>query len=350
MPETKYKYNASLVEYDLCLEIFDSFNLKVSDLLPTRNAFLVKTDKGDKLLKKIDFSEEELKYIKSAVNYIKKDFQRISDFVETKEKSISLIYGNKLYCILDIIDGKKCDYGSGVDIGIAAKGLGELHKASEGFRYNLNSRTVNGKIISFIKRKKEELELFKNIINLYEKKNEFDEIFMDNVDYYTNKIDNSLEILAKSQYFKLCSEEDKIALCHHDLIHHNILIQNEEAYFIDFDSAIIDLKVHDLSNFINNVKKNESFDMEKAALIIHNYCESSSLDLREAEVLYGLLSFPEEFYNISKDYYSRRKKWDEESFVIKLKKKLEGREKNEEVLKGFKTILIPGKKMLQEKY
>jgi CotS family spore coat protein len=170
---------------------------------------------------------------------------------------------------------------------------------------------------------------------MHNTKNQFDTIFLSNVDYYIDEIKKSIDILEKSPYYKICSEEDKIVLCHHDLAHHNIIIKDNEAYFIDFDYSIIDIKVHDLCNFINKVIKNFAFDEEKAEQIINCYSSVNNIDSRELKVLYGMLTFPDDFYSISKDYYTRLKQWDKEVFIGRLIKKCEYKEFRKEFLKSF---------------
>lgn len=175
---------------------------------------------------------------------------------------------------------------------------------------------------------------------MHEYKSEFDKIFLENVNYHMTEMKKSIDLLEKSYFYKLCSEEDKIVLCHHDLAYHNILINNEEAYFIDFDYAIIDLKVHDLCNFISKVIKNFAFDTEKAASIVYDYCTTNSLDKRELHVLYGMLYFPEDFYSISRDYYTKRKDWEEEVFLDRLNKKVEYKEDRCEFFDEFKRKIL----------
>jgi len=46
------------------------------------------------------------------------------------------------------------------------------------------------------------------------------------------------------------------------------------------------------------------------------------------------LRFPEDFYSISKDYYSRRKDWDEEVFLDRIIKKVEFKDDREEFLEN----------------
>jgi len=336
MFESRYRDKKYLSQYSLSVELFEEFSLKVTDVIPVRNVYILCTDKGNKILKKIDYSINDLEYINSAIKFIKDKFNRVFDFVETKDNKIYTIFNGDVYCVMNLIDGRECDFYNAVDVSIAAKGLGELHSAAEGFKYNINNKVVCGKTIDKFNRKLEEIVFFMSLANLHENKNEFVKVFLDNVNYYSDFIKKSIEILNASSYYKLCSEEDKVVLCHHDLAYHNILIYNDEAYFIDFDYAIIDLKVHDLCNFIIKAIKECAFDIEKADLIIKDYCRSNILDKREFEVLYGLMTFPEDFYSITRDYYTRRKEWEEEAFVERLNKRVLNKEDKEEFLEEFK--------------
>lgn len=336
---TRLSEKINLSKYDLDLDLFNKFDLKVNDVYPVRSVFLISTDSGHKILKKVNYTKQELNYIVSLVRYIKEKFPRVIDFKQSIDETPYTMWNNEMYCIMDLIDGRECDFNNPIDLTIAAKGLADLHKASAGFKCELYYKNINGKLIDNLCKKKEEMEFFKNIVENHELKNEFDKIFMDNIDFYLNQMKHSIEVLKNSSYYKICSEEDKVVVCHHDLAYHNIMIQNEDAYFIDFDYSVIDLRVHDLCNFINKVVKNFAFDLEKAKLILDEYNKNSSLDKRELEILYGMLLFPEPFYSISKDYYRRRKDWDEETFINRLAKKVEFKEDREQFLDKFKGLL-----------
>lgn len=335
----RYRERKYLTKYDLCVELFDRFNLKVHDVIPLRGVYLASTDKGEKVLKKVEYTKEELKFVYDVLNYIRIKFPRVVDFVKGADNEIYTIWDGNMYCIMDVVQGKECNFSNPIDIAIAAKGIGELHNASEGFKSNLYTKYNNGKLIDTFKRRIQEMEFFKSIASIHENKTEFDGIFLSNVDYYIDQIKKSVDMIEKSCYYKLCSEEDKIVVCHHDLAYHNILINNGEAYFVDFDYAIIDLKVHDLCNFINKVIKNFAFDIEKANIILENYCTKNTLCKRELVVLNGMLTFPEDFYSISRDYYTKRKDWDEEVFLNRLKRKSGYKEDREEFLSEFQQII-----------
>lgn len=335
----KYSEKRYLARYDLCVDLFNEFNLAVYDVVPLRSVYMVSTDKGQKILKRVEYTEEELKFIYNLSQYIKNKFSRVMDFVKNKNGEIYTIWNGNMYCIMDMVAGTECDFSSPVDLNIAAQGLGELHLASEGFKTNLSNRYNTGKLIDRFKRRIQEMNFFNNIASAHENKSEFDEIFVENVEYYINEIEKSVNMLEKSYYYKLCGEEDKIVVCHHDLAHHNILINDANAYFIDFDYAIIDLKVHDLCNFINKVIKNFAFDIEKAGEVIKNYRMKNVLNNREMEVLNAMLTFPDDFYNISKAYYTKCKDWDESTFLERLKKKNGYKEDRQEFLNEFKKLV-----------
>lgn len=334
---TERKY---LSKYDLDVKLFEQFNLKVFDVYPLRNVFIVSTDGGDKILKRVEYTKEELNYIVEAVKYIKNRFNRVISFNKSINGNPFILWNNEMYCVMDVVKGRECDFNNPMDIIIASKGLAELHRASEGFKPTITSKYNNGKIIDNLIKKQNEIEFFKKLANMHEIKSEFDKIFLESVDSYLVQVQESINELKKSSYFKVCSEEDKVVLCHHDLAYHNIIIEDEEAHFIDFDYSIMDLKVHDLSNLINKVIKNFAFDMEKAELILNSYRNVSSIDKRELEILNALLIFPEYFYTICKDYYGKRKDWDEETFIYRINKKNDFKEDREEFLEHFKKWII----------
>jgi len=266
MNEVKYKDTKYLNLYDLDVELFKRFNLEVEDVIPVRKVYILVTDKGDKVLKKLDYDVEELEFINAAMEHLKKnDFNRILNFVETKDGTVYTQWNGEIYCVMNLIEGRECEFSNPIDVSIASLALGQLHLASYGFKSELKYKNNCYKLIDKFNNKLEKLEFFKKMASLFQNKNQFDKLFLENVDYYIGQIKNSISLLEKSQYYSLCYESNKIALCHHDLAHHNILINNEEAYFIDFDYCLMDLKVHDLCNFINKVIKNFAFDVEKCS-------------------------------------------------------------------------------------
>jgi CotS family spore coat protein len=331
----KAKYSNNLLDYDLSTDLFDLFSLTVNDLTTVRGVYLLNTDKGDKILKKLDYSLDRFNFICDGIKYIKNKFDRVMDFEKAKNGEQYVRWKGSIYCIMPLVKGRECDFNNPIDLSIASEGLGELHLASEGLKSNLNGKYLNGKLINVFNRRIDEILFFKEIANFHEHKTEFDNLYLEKYEGYLEDIKKSIDILQNSKYYKLCSEEDKVVLCHHDLAHHNIIINQEKAYFIDFDYCIIDLKIHDLCNLINKISRNFAYDMEKTDLVISSYLKTNSLDKRELQVLYGMLNFPESFYTICRDYYTRKKDWEEDVFYNKFRNKIECNEFRNEFLNEF---------------
>lgn len=339
LENVRFKDKKALIQYDLDINMFNNFTFLVEDIIPVRKVFILITNEGNKILKKIDSTVDDINFIYSGLEYIRKNsFHRVFSFVLNKEGKPYFTWNNKTYCVMDLINARESEYSNPLDIETCSRAIGELHKASEGFKHKNSIRLQCGKTINNFKRKLQELELFKNLAEMNEEKSEFDKIFIDGFEYYRNQILKSIDIIEKSSYFKLCSEEDKIVLCHHDLAHHNILIKEDEAYFVDFDYSVIDLKVHDLCNFINKIEKTCAYDIDKTRIVLKNYSITNSINKQELEVLYGLLTFPQDIFNIMKAYYTRTKDWNYVLFLEKLIKKNSFKKDREEYLNLFKEI------------
>jgi CotS family spore coat protein len=348
MLDVRYKDKAYLSKYDLDINLFSEFDLVVYDVIPMRKVFILNTDKGDKVLKKVNYDTSRLEFINYGIEYIKNNnFNRIIEFEKTKNKLIYVHWKDDIYCIMNLVEGRECEYSNPVDVMLTSRALAELHRASAGLindeafqmlLVNNHKRYLCGRIIEIFNKKLKELRFFKSIATLYENKNEFDCIFLEHEKYYEKKIVQSIKILEGSEYYNLCKEKEKIVFCHHDLAHHNILINVDQVYFLDFDYAVVDLKVHDICNFINKAIKNFAYDIEKCNTIINEYTQINQLDHRELKVLYGMLSFPEDFYGVARDYYTRKKQWSEEVFLSRLKNKVEYREDREAFLEAFKNF------------
>lgn len=322
-----------LLRFNLEDELFDKYNLIVKEAVPYRKVFLLSTDQGEKYLKKIDYSVKELLFIYNSLSYISKKFDRILSFYKTKDEQIFTNYKGSNYVILNKVEGREANFLNPVDILYMTASLRELHSASLGIKDNLKERIRTGALIKNLKDKLSKMEIFYEIGSIVN--TDFSYLFIKNYKIYEEEAKKSIAVLENSDYFNLCSDEKYISLNHHDLAHHNIIINNDKAYFIDFDYSIIDLRVHDLSNFINKTNRNFNYDFEKCESILDEYNKDRALSPEENKILYGMLLFPLDIYNLAYNYYARNKSWEEEEFLSKIKEKTEKYQFREIFLKEF---------------
>lgn len=341
MIDIKYKDRDFLKDYSLDIDLFRKFNLHIKDVAPIRKVFIVSSEEGDFIIKKLDYEAEDLEFINRGLEYVKnKGFHKTFSFRKNLEGNIIENYKGNNYCIMNLINGRESVYSNPVDIALGTSSLASLHSSSKGFYDKLEKRDFRGKLINKLEYEIHEMKLLKELVLKHPNKKEMDEIFLDNIDYLTKKAEESVRLLNKSHYYELCHVEEAVAFCHHDLAYHNILIKDEEAYFIDFDYAIIDLKVHDIANYIYKVVKNFAYDINKAVFVMDNYKETYTLEREEIEVLYGMLLFPYKSFTLFKHYYFRQKDWAYNSFLEKAKDKVSCIQEKEEFMERFKDIYL----------
>lgn len=334
-----YSTRNCLAQYDLDSSLFENFKVKPKEVLPLRSVFIITDETGEKILKKVDYSIEELNFIEEGLNYVNRSFNRTMNFLKTKDNKSYVIWNGSIYCMMNLVEGRESDYSNPMDLIISTEALAELHYAGKGFYSNVKSKNKIGSIINNFKRKEKEMKLFKELALIYNDKSEFNNMFISNSDYFIDQIKKSIKILEDSCYYKLCSMEEKRVFCHHDLAYHNIIINDDKGYFVDFDYAIVDLRVHDLCNFITKWVKRSAYDIERCSKILEVYNKINPLNLKEVEVLYGMLTFPQEIFSIVKDYYAQNKDWSERDPVDKLKKKIDLEEFKVDFLKDFQGFI-----------
>lgn len=339
--EYRYRDKAYLSNYSLDTRLFDSFDFLVEDAAPIRSVYVLNTDKGMKILKKVDYGLEELNFLYEALNTIRKKYPYVINFRESTDGRPYVKYEDGIYVVLDIIEGRDCIYENPLDLKKASTALAKLHRAGEAVEAQHTIRNNLGKLLVKYQEKHSALIKYKEIATMHVNKSDFDRLYLKYVDYYTDCIKRAYSHIESSRYKELCSE--KHTLCHHDLAHHNILMgKDDNVYFIDFDYSVIDLPYHDLSNIITKAIKHNGWEIDFADIVLEGYMENRKLTMEEIEVLYGYLLFPQDFFDISANYYMRNRGWDEEDFRDKLKRKAEYREDREKFLKEFENRWLKG--------
>lgn len=333
--EYRYRDKEYLSNYSLDTRLFDCFDFLVEDAAPIRSVYILNTNKGLKILKKVDYSMDELDFLNNSLNIIRKKYPYVINFRESIDGKPYVRYEDGVYVVLDIIEGRDCIFENPLDLKKAAGALAKLHTAGEEVKPIETARNNLGKLMYKYQEKFNAMEKYKEIASMHVNKSECDRLYLKHADYYISCIKKAYNHIDGSKYKELCGARH--TLCHHDLAHHNILIgKDDNVYFIDFDYSVIDLPYHDISNIITKAVKHSEWDIDIANTILEGYMENKEMSRDEIEVLYGYLLFPQDFFDIASNYYMKRRGWEEDEFRDKLKRKAEYREDREKFLKKFK--------------
>lgn len=328
-----------LSTYALDTKLFDKYDFIVSDATPIRSVYLLTTNQGYKIFKKIDYTLEELMFMYNSLNIIRREYKYIINFKNTIDNKPYVEYNGDYYVVLDLIEGRECLFENPIDLRNATSGLALYHRAAHNIKLNFSLRNNINRMTTRYRNKIRDLESYRKIAELHVNKSEFDRIYLENYEYYLNCSKNALKQITESPYRELC--DSKKTLCHHDLAHHNIIIGNDNnVYFIDFDYTVIDLPYHDLCNLITKAEKSNDWSTDILDIIIDTYKETNGFTNAEAEVLYGYMLFPLDFYEIATSYYMKTKEWEEEDFLDKLIRKAGYKDVREELLKYYKEKYV----------
>ena len=327
MNKFRYIDKKILCSYDLSEEFFKELGVEVYDIIPLRKVFVIFTDKGKKILKRINSSEERVEFINKALNIIKEKDKYILQYCTNSKGEIITKWHGKSFVLLDMIDGREATFTNPIEVEWCTKSLANFHKASEGIINDLNEKEVNlngakNLIYEFLNDLCIITEI-ERVVSKFNYKNEFDLMFLKNVSKAKNDLNKCINLLTEGPYNELYAKKDNYVLCHLDLAHHNFIIEDNEINIINFDYCKLGIKVLDIYNYIVKVIKNYAYNKDILVKIINDYNEIFEISVKEKKVVSALLNYPRDFINISMDYYLKQKSWDEEVFISRFRDKIE---------------------------
>lgn len=327
MRKVKYGDKKLLCRYDLSKNFFDKLGLDILDITPLRKLYILNTTEGKKILKKVDYNEERIKFIGESLEYVNKNFPYIMKMNKLQSNDNYISWQGDNYIVMDLIEGREASISNPIEVEMCSEALARMHKASQMISDVLEPKEIaikkSNNLVEYYKSIKEDLINIKDWVSCYTYKNEFDKLFIENCDRYIEEISKVNEMIWVSKYRDLLMDKELICLCHNDLANHNFIINENKINIIDFDYSTIDLRTLDIADFLLKWIKNSVFDINKGKLALESYDKIFKIKDEEYKLIYILMSFPRDIYSIIKSYYHKSKEWEEEVFLHRFKTKLE---------------------------
>ena len=220
------------------------------------------------------------------------------------------------------------------DLIATAKKLRELHKCSRDFvvTKEMNPRVGWGTWDKVFATRLDEILDFSEIIKEKSISSEFDNLYFRNLDRELERGERAIIDIKNSAYKKYMDDEVKqLGFCHHDLAHHNILIDRRgEINIIDFDYCILDSHLHDVASLCMRSMRNGKWSIEKFDEITKAYSDDGQgLSTEEEQIVLGFLEFPQDYWQVGLQYYWEEQDWPNERFMTRLNNYLNDREGRE---------------------
>lgn len=294
-----------------------NYNCRVLDFLllsAGRKIYKLQTNKGDFVLKNVNFPEAEFTFIQEACGYLAEQGCRAAAVVPKTDGGFCFEVPkgkrSERYFLMRYIDGKTADFSSGEDIVLLAEALAKLHQKSFGFHCEVfPDRNKIGDFADNVSTKINDMKKWQDCLKTKGDLEYFDFLY---TGYTARYINLSLQVLESLQnYYGDISRkyESTGCICHHDLANHNILIDRSRTEaadmvgFVDFDYCIADVFVHDLASVLLRLGKENRYETELPLKFLEKYEEFLPLEDGERRLLWDYLRFPQGFWQLGLAFY-----------------------------------------------
>ena len=322
-------------------EIAEKFGLEVKNLVPYKDTFMIVTPQGRKVIRKMPFSPERLRFVHGAKEHLAGNgFPGVDRYRCTMDGEPFFNFDNGCYTLVDFIDGRESSFDSDEDVQRAAIALAQLHGASRGYIAPEGCKVQDdlGNLPGYFNKRLDDIKKTKK--QAKKGKGRFDQLFLEHVDYFCEIGESAVAELANSSYGKLVEHTRAEGLfCHHDFTHHNIMMEGEKVIVMNFDFCCFELKIYDIANFIRRKMRKCEWDISKTELILHSYSSVEPLSDEEMAVMKIILQFPQKFWRVVNRYYNSKRSWSERSFVIRLQEVIDEIEPHKKFLMNYSIVL-----------
>lgn len=320
--------------------VIEHYNLDFANIIPYKDAYIVNTSSGKKLLRKSILLPERILFVHGVKEHLYKNgLANIDRYICTFDNKPYLAADSGCYTLTDLIDGIECDFDNRDDVINASRLLASMHKASRGYSPPAACvpRDDLGKLPLYFNKRLDEIKKLKKTAK--KGLGKFDYLFLNYADYFYSLGENAIQNLSASNYDKVVekSKEEGI-ICHHDFTHHNIISNNTKLSVINFEYCCFELKIYDLANFIRRKMRKCNWDIKEARIIMEEYRKIEDISSDELVILKIILQFPQKFWRVVNKYYNSRRSWSEKSFISKLQEVIDEIEFHKQFLDKFNIL------------
>lgn len=293
------------------------FGIRITGIKPYRAGYILETNAGKKYIKACQYSKERVLFIHAAKNHLlSHNFTQIDPYCLTTAKQPYLETDDGIYTMVNLVEGRECEFDDDRDVIRATEALAHMHKAGHGFLPGNGGLVPNslGKLPGCLKKRLEDIRKLRR--KAEKERNGFDYLFIEHFDDFYTIGEKSLETLFSSRYNKLVEATLREGMiCHHDYSYQNILIRGDKTAIINFDYCNMELKIYDIVNILRRRMRKCNWDIRKARLILDTYRNIEPLEPDEMKVMKSMLLFPQKFWRVINRYYNSKRCWAQKNFT-----------------------------------
>ncbi|ONI44010.1 hypothetical protein AN641_08490 [Candidatus Epulonipiscioides gigas] len=312
-------------------DLLSEYDLEVYKSQYNRSNFILDTNKGKYILRKVNIQTSQIIFMYTAINHLRKNgFMQIGAIYPTKKNSPFVQNFNQNYILQSYKTSLEIEFKNKEDIKEIVKLLANFHKCGLNLETsNILDNSIHIKDIYsyFSKRIKETHALKKNIQPLSQK-TEFEIMFLKDYKDYLYLENLALMCIDENS----CNALIEIAktnktLAHNEYKYHSVGKIDNEIHLINIDKCGINMQINDLSSILAKVMQKNEWDTKFLSVLLEEYEQIKPLSLEEKAVLKALLIFPEKFASMCNNYLQCKRRNNYSMFSVKWENMLVYKEK-----------------------
>lgn len=319
-------------------EVFAQYDIKVYNVYRVRGATVLETNRGLKLLKNFESSENRIAFEHKIKEHIfNLGYVNVDRYMRNKNDELITedTQGGK-YILKDWFTGDECNLRNLKDILLATENLAKLHNLLA--NVSLTNDEVKYNTYQYLPglfdKHNRELKRVRGYIKEKRQKNEFEMCYLSCYEDFYRKGLNAVEIIKDSNYELLLSDAlNSSNICHGNYTYHNILITKNGIATTNFEKICIGVQIMDFYLLIRKVMEKNDWNINYGSSMIEEYNKNKTISKEEMKILYVLLLYPEKFWKITNFYYNGKKSWIPQRNIQKLINIQEQNKVKEEFLK-----------------
>ena len=320
----------------------DNYDVKVDRIDKRKNVYRITSGLREYCLKVINYEFSHFYFILSAIKHLEaKGFNGTPKIIQTINYRDYIKVDDKFAYFTEWLDTREANYDNMQDLFATAKKIRELHKCSRDFivTEDMKPRVGWGSWEKVFATRLDEILDFSKKIKEKRISTDFDNLYFNNLERELERGKRAIRDIKNSDYKQYMNDEMKeLGFCHHDLAHHNILIdRRNKTHIIDFDYCILDSHLHDVASLCMRSMRNGKWSIEKFEQITRAYSDDGQgLSKEEERIILGFLEFPQDYWQVGLQYYWEKQDWSNERFMTRLNNYLNDREGRENFIEELR--------------
>lgn len=296
---------------DRAVSILEQYDLTVERTWKGRGSILFETKDGIYILKEYRGTPERLLRIGPALSRIRENgYPDIEEILTNKEGEYFCVdHDRTTYIVKRYFQARECNIRDRSEYLRGIRSLARLHKAMEGAGEGL-LETDKLPIEWEYEKHNQELRRVRKFLREKRQKSEFERFLQNNYDLFYEQALSAMEKLQKEDCAGWLEKMNAGCLiCHGDYQYHNILMEQEHCYIINFEKMTADNPVRDVYLFVRKLLEKNDWDTTLGKELLRAYNEERTLQEEDLAQLKYRFYYPEKFWKIANFYYNSPKAW-----------------------------------------